>query len=146
MYPNTHNNPRNSPEGHALKLAIVSALYKGGAHLLLGTDTVKPGTLPGFSLHDELAYFVAAGITPYDAIRSGTSDAATFLRQQNEFGLVAVGLRADLLLVEANPLEDVNNISRLAGVMVDGHWLSEKKSSGNSRFCERINRAALQIA
>jgi imidazolonepropionase-like amidohydrolase len=127
MYPNTYSNPRNSPEGHALNLAIVSALYKGGAHLLLGTDTVKPGTLPGFSLHDELAYFVAAGMTPYNAIRSGTSEAAKFLRQQNEFGLVATGLRADLLLVEANPLEDVNNISRLAGVMVNGQWLSKKE-------------------
>jgi imidazolonepropionase-like amidohydrolase len=118
---------KDSPKGHALDLAIVAALHSGGAHLLLGTDAVKAGTLPGFSLHDELAYFVAAGMTPYEAIRAGTSDAAKFLRRENEFGVVATGRRADLLLVEANPLEDVKNVSKRAGVMVNGHWFTEEE-------------------
>ena len=118
---------KDSPKGHALDVAIVGALHRGGAHLLLGTDAVKAGTLPGFSLHEELAYFVAAGMTPYEAIRAGTSDAAIFLHQENEFGTVATGRRADLLLVEANPLEDVKNVSKRAGVMVHGHWLTEEE-------------------
>ena len=64
-------------------------------------------------------------MTPYEAIRAGTSDAAKFLHQENEFRVVATGRRANLLLVEANPVEDVKNVSKRAGVMVNGHWLTE---------------------
>jgi imidazolonepropionase-like amidohydrolase len=128
-YPDGSKNPKDSSKGRALDLAIVSALHSGGAHLLLGTDAVKPGTLPGFSLHEELENFVAAGMTPYEAIQAGTSDAAIFLHQENEFGTVAIGRRADLLLVEANPLEDVRNVSKRAGVMIHGHWLTEEELS-----------------
>ena len=119
------DDPRFSPEARALNNAIVKALHDGGAHLLLGTDAVKPSVLPGFSLQEELEKFVATGMTPYEAIRAGTSDAAKFLHQENEFGVVSTGRRADLLLVEANPLEDVTNVSKRAGVMVNGHWLTE---------------------
>jgi imidazolonepropionase-like amidohydrolase len=122
---NNPDDPRFSPEARALNNAIVKALHDGGAHLLLGTDAVKPSVLPGFSLQEELEKFVATGMTPYEAIRAGTSDAARFLHQENEFGVVATGRRADLLLVEANPLEDVKNVSKRAGVMVNGHWLTE---------------------
>jgi imidazolonepropionase-like amidohydrolase len=119
------DDPRFSPEARALNNAIVKALHDGGTHLLLGTDAVKPSVLPGFSLQEELEKFVATGMTPYEAIRAGTSDAAKFLHQENEFGVVATGRRADLLLVEANPLEDVKNVSKRAGVMVNGDWLTE---------------------
>ena len=125
MYADAPKSAKDTPKGHAVDLAIVSALHSEGAHLLLGTDAVKPGTLPGFSLHNELEYFVAAGMSPYHAIRAGTSDAAIFLHQENEFGTVAAGRRADLLLVEANPLEDVRNVAKRAGVMVNGQWLTE---------------------
>jgi imidazolonepropionase-like amidohydrolase len=108
-------------------LATLTALHRGGVRLLLGTDTFKPGTLPGFSLHEELENFVAAGMTPYEAIRAGTADAAEFLNQGNEFGVVAVGRRADLLLLNANPLEDVKNTSKIAGVMASGRWLTAEE-------------------
>ena len=104
--------------------AILGALHSGGAHLLLGTDTMKVGTLPGYFLHDELEYFAAAGMTPYEAIRAGTADAAKFLHQENEFGVVGTGMRADLLLVDANPLADVKNVSKIAGVMASGRWFT----------------------
>lgn len=81
--------------------------------------------IPGFSLHQELQSFVEAGLTPYEAIRAGTADAAIFLQQEEEFGVVAAGRRADLLLLEANPLQEVTNVSKRAGVMVNGHWLTE---------------------
>ena len=109
----------------ALDNAIVHALHDGGAHLLLGTDAVKPSVLPGFSLQEELEKFVATGMTPYEAIRAGTSDAAKFLHQENEFGVVSTGRRADLLLVEANLLEDVKNVSKRTGVLVNGRWFTE---------------------
>ena len=91
---------------------------------MLGTDTMKVGTLPGYSLHDELENFAAAGMTPYEAIRAGTADAAKFLHQESEFGRVSTGLRADLLLVEASPLADVKNVSKIGGVMASGRWFT----------------------
>ena len=127
MYPNRGVDPRSTSQGRALSLAIFTALHDGGVQLLLGTDTMKVGTLPGYSLHDELKYFVTAGMTPYEAIRAGTADAAKFLRQENEFGRVAKGLRADLLLVDANPLLDVQNVSKIAGVMAGGRWFTSQE-------------------
>jgi imidazolonepropionase-like amidohydrolase len=124
MYPNHGTDPRATPAAHAVLVAIVAALHSGGAHLLLGTDTMKVGTLPGYSLHEELENFVAAGMTPYEALRAGTVDAAKFLHRENEFGLVSKGLRADLILVDANPLADVKNVSKLAGVLAGGRWFT----------------------
>lgn len=113
-----------SAEGFAL--ALVRALHSKGAELLLGTDAYKPNVIPGFSLHEELGYFFKAGLSPYDAIRAGTSDAARFLHQENEFGTVAVGRRADLVLLTANPLQDVGNVAKRVGVMLRGKWLVEE--------------------
>jgi imidazolonepropionase-like amidohydrolase len=124
MYPNRNTDRKAATQLRALNLAILEALHNGGANLLLGTDTLKPGTLPGFSLHEELKNFVAAGMTPYEAIRAGTADAAKFLHLDNEFGVVGPGMRADLLLLNSNPLEDVKNILKLAGVMTNGRWLT----------------------
>jgi imidazolonepropionase-like amidohydrolase len=108
-------------------LAVVRALDSKHAGLLLGTDAYKPNVIPGFSLHEELKYFVRAGLSPYSAIRAGTSDAARFLHREGEFGTVAVGLRADLLLVTDNPLDDVGNVAKRVGVMLRGIWLPEEE-------------------
>jgi imidazolonepropionase-like amidohydrolase len=90
---------------------------------LLGTDAPNPFVVPGFSIHEELARLVAAGLTPYEAIRTGTTDAAEYL--DDDFGVVAPGKRADLLLLDADPLADVRNIARREGVMVRGRWLRD---------------------
>ncbi len=78
-------------------------------------------------MHEELRNFVDAGLSPYEAIRTGTRNAAEFLNATDTFGAVAVGLRADLILVEANPLDDVANVARRVGVMVRGRWLPEEE-------------------
>jgi len=104
---------------------FVKALYDAGARLLLGTDYPNPFVVPGFSIQAELRNFVEAGLSPYEAIRAGTSGAAEFLGAGKEFGTVAVGRRADLILVEGNPLKDVANVSRRAGVMIRGKWLPQ---------------------
>jgi cytosine/adenosine deaminase-related metal-dependent hydrolase len=124
MFPQWHVDPERTRRIFQFEVSIARALHQGGARLLLGTDTPKLTVLPAFSLHDELQNLVEAGLTPYEAIRAGTSDAAIFLHQESEFGTVAMGRRADLLLLEANPLEDVNNASKLSGVMVNGRWLA----------------------
>jgi cytosine/adenosine deaminase-related metal-dependent hydrolase len=106
-----------------LRQQLVSALRDAGARLLLGGDTPNPFVIPGFSAHDELALLVQAGLTPYEAVRAGTSDAAQFLQAEDDFGTVTVGKRADLILCEGSPLDDVRNAARRAGVMLRGRWL-----------------------
>ena len=100
---------------------MTKALHTAGAKLLLGTDCATPYIVAGWSAHRELRLLVEAGLTPYEALRAGTVDAASYLRE--DFGAVAVGKRADLVLVEANPLADVKNAARRVGVMVRGRWL-----------------------
>jgi len=106
---------------------FVRALHEGGAKILLGTDTPNQYIVPGFSAHEELRNLVDVGFTPYEAIRAGTRDAAEFLKAEGQWGTVAVGLRADLILLDANPLDDVANVRRRVGVMVRGRWLPEEE-------------------
>ena len=109
-------------EQHAVK-----ALADAGAGLLLGTDMGNPFVLAGFTLHEELGYLVGAGLTPYQALRAGTSDAARCMRAQEEWGSIAVGRRADLLLLAANPLDDVSNAAKRVGVVLHGRWFPEEE-------------------
>ncbi len=102
---------------------VVRALHRGGAKILVGTDTPMPYVVPGFAVHEELRNLVNLGFTPYEALRAATSDAAEFMHSQNQWGTIRSGARADLILVEANPLDDVANVSRIAGVAVAGRWI-----------------------
>ena len=106
-----------------IKKEFVGALHDAGAGILLGTDD----WMRGFSVHEELKNLVDAGLTPFEAISAGTRDAAEFLGASREFGTVTPGKRADLILLEANPLEDVENVARRRGVMVRGRWVPEAK-------------------
>ena len=102
---------------------LIKALHDAGAGLLLGSDAPQVFNVPGFSLHHELEAMVAAGLTPYEALRMGTADPAVFFDVEDEFGTIRAGLAADLMLVAANPLEDVKALDRPEGVMVRGQWL-----------------------
>ncbi|MFX0209960.1 MAG: amidohydrolase family protein [Candidatus Hodarchaeota archaeon] len=106
---------------------ITKALSEAGANLLLGTDTPNPFVVPGYSIYEELQLLIEAGLTPYQALRMGTWNAAEFVNAVEEFGTVTEGKRADLILLEANPLEEVRNVAKHAGVMVRGQWFSKTK-------------------
>lgn len=106
---------------------MTRALHENGAGILLGTDTDNPYLVPGFSLHEELGHLVDAGLSPYEALRTGTFNAALALGKLDEFGTIEAGKRADLLLVEANPLEDVANANLRVGVMLRGRWMPESE-------------------
>jgi imidazolonepropionase-like amidohydrolase len=102
---------------------LIKGLHDAGAGLLLGSDAPQWFNVPGFSLHRELEYLVGAGLTPYQALATGTREVARFLGAPRDFGTVAVGRRADLILATGNPLRDVANVRRPAGVMLGGRWL-----------------------
>jgi imidazolonepropionase-like amidohydrolase len=107
--------------------ALVGAFASAGADLLVGTDTPSPFVLPGFSVVDELQNLVEAGLTPYQALEAATSAPARYFNQQARFGQVTVGARADLLLIDGNPLEDVARVKRPAGVAVRGVWYTRQQ-------------------
>jgi imidazolonepropionase-like amidohydrolase len=115
----------------SVRLSLVRALHQAGAKLLVGTDTPHPFVLPGLAVHDEMRNFIAAGLTPYEALWSATRGPAEFLGMPKEFGVVAPGARADLVLLEANPLADIGNGSRIVGVMVRGRWLPKDRLQEN---------------
>ena len=106
---------------------LLKTLYDHGANILLGTDCVNAFTVPGFSLHDELQLYVEAGFTPYETIKIATYNAAEFCEALDEFGTVSVGKRADLILLNKNPLENVKNVQDRIGVMVRGKWYTEEQ-------------------
>jgi imidazolonepropionase-like amidohydrolase len=103
---------------------LMHALADEGATVVLATGSMLRSTAPpGLAAHEELRELVAAGLTPFAALRAATANPALLLGAAGEFGIVAPGARADLMLLDANPLEDVANTERLAGVMVRGRWL-----------------------
>lgn len=103
---------------------MIRAIHDGGARLLVGTDAGFGWILPGYSIHDELASFVAAGLSPRAALTAATSGAARAMRREGEFGRITVGARADLVLLARNPLDDVGALRESSGTMVRGRWLS----------------------
>lgn len=109
----------------AKELEVVKAMHDAGIQFLAGTDTA-PGVyiFPGFSLHEELQRFVTAGFTPMEALQTATLNPATFLGLADRLGTIEKGKLADLVLLDANPLEDIRNTQKIAAVIVNGRYLS----------------------
>jgi imidazolonepropionase-like amidohydrolase len=107
------------------ELEVVNEMHHAGVPFLAGTDT-PPGVymFPGFSLHEELQRFVAAGFTPLEALQTATLNPAKFLGMENRLGTVEQGKLADLVLLDANPLDDIRNTQKIAAVIVNGRYLS----------------------
>jgi imidazolonepropionase-like amidohydrolase len=103
---------------------ILKALHDGGVGFILGSDAPQMWNVPGFSTSRELQSLVRAGLTPFEALSSGTRNVATYLGNASEAGTVEQGKRADLVLLDANPLQDVGAVSRVAGVMIRGRWIA----------------------
>lgn len=107
----------------ALRGRLLLALHEGGANIALGTDSPQTFSVPGFSAHREMRFYAGLGMTPYHVLEIATRKPAEYFGASDDFGTVAVGRRADLVLLEANPLEDISRTERRAGVMVGGRWL-----------------------
>ena len=110
-------------EYFARNLRMVGAMHRAGVPFLAGTDTA-PGVyiMPGFSLHDELANFVEAGFTPMESLQTATSNPAKFLGIESTFGSIEAGKTADLVLLNANPLDDIRNTTKINCVIANGRF------------------------
>jgi cytosine/adenosine deaminase-related metal-dependent hydrolase len=122
--PNEYSQIRTSL---AFQRKLLKALFDAGVPLMCGTDAPEVGPLPGFGIHDELQEFVNDGLTPYQALQTATVNVARYLRHSSELGTVEAGKRADLVLLEGNPLAAIASTRRVVGVMVRGEWLPQSQ-------------------
>lgn len=103
---------------------IIRECQRQGVGLLLGSDAPQVFSVPGFSLKHELDYLVQSGLTPYQALQTGTVNIGKFFKNDN-LGVIKKGALADLVLLNENPLKDVNAVGSIQGVMLDGRWLAK---------------------
>jgi len=108
------------------QLEIVGAMQRAGVPILAGTDTGNPFCFPGFSLHEELALLVIAGLTPVEALRSATLNPAKFFGLDQTLGTIEQGKIADLVLLDANPLLDIRNTQKINAVVSNGRLFDRK--------------------
>ncbi|MGI8835251.1 MAG: amidohydrolase family protein [Pyrinomonadaceae bacterium] len=107
----------------AYKRVLTTAMHREGVQFLAGTDAPALGQVPGFSLHDELALFVQVGFSPLEALRTATVNPARFFGKEKELGTIERGKLADLVLLDANPLNNIDNTRRINAVVVNGRHL-----------------------
>ena len=122
--------PDTAARAVALRQQLILELHRNGAGLLLGSDSPQIFNVPGFAIHHELEYLVDAGLTPFEALQTGTANPAEFFGRSGDFGVVRTGVEADLILLDANPLEDITNTRRIHGVMLRGRWLPRSELDG----------------
>ena len=109
---------------------LIKQLYDTGAGVLLGSDAPQMWNVPGFSTHRELEALVKAGLTPFQALTTGTSKVAEYFGSLERTGTIAVGKQADLILLDANPLDSIANTRRIAGVVLRGRWIPKSEIDG----------------
>lgn len=126
---NTYMSNPNFSKERAEKLIqirqkLILACQKNGVELLLGSDAPQIFNVPGFSIHHEMKYMVDAGLTPYETLRTGTVNVASYLNKTDS-GTIKTGNVSDLVLLSGNPLKDINQTRNIEGVMIGTNWLSK---------------------
>ncbi|HET7209154.1 MAG TPA: amidohydrolase family protein [Terriglobales bacterium] len=124
---------------------VVGAMFRAGVPLLAGTDTGNPYCFPGFSLHDELALLVESGLTPLAALQAATRNAAVFMKAADRYGSVAKGKIADLVLLDADPLQDIHNTTKISEVFLEGKEFDRGALDGILRAAEGNASASDQL-
>jgi imidazolonepropionase-like amidohydrolase len=109
------------------QLQLVRAMHRAGVEIMAGTDSAGLYIYPGFSLHDELSLLVRAGLTPMEALQTATRNPARFLGLIGSLGTVEKGKIADLVLLEANPLEAIGNTRKIAAVISGGRFIDRQQ-------------------
>jgi len=144
---NSYNND-SSPERIAyfeklidFHVRLVKAFKEAGVPIVAGTDAGTSGVVWGFSLHDEIELLVKAGLTPEEALISATRLPATWLGIEDKVGTVEAGKYADLVLLDANPLDNISNTRKISGVFVNGQWLNRNKIDAMLSNLAKRNKA-----
>ncbi|MCC7229102.1 MAG: amidohydrolase family protein, partial [Fimbriimonadaceae bacterium] len=114
----------------AKEMEVMAMMVNSGVDFLAGTDTPNPYAFPGFGIHDELALMVKAGFTPMQALRAATINPARYFGWEKTMGSVTQGKVADLVLLDANPLQDIRNSTKISGVFVRGRYLDQSQLAG----------------
>ncbi|MGB5820674.1 MAG: amidohydrolase family protein [Saonia sp.] len=109
-----------------IRKQLIKKLQDSGHGMLLGSDAPQLFNVPGFSIHHEIDGMLKAGLTPLQILRSGTINPALFFEMEHVFGEIKEGSDADIMLVNANPLEDIKALKELSGILVKGNWLSKE--------------------
>jgi len=120
----------------SFQLPFVYSFHSQGGGLLAGSDALVPPTLPGISLHAELQELVNAGLTPYESLKTSTSNASKFLGTLSSTGTIDPGKKANLVLLNGNPLEEISNTKEIEGVLTQNQWIS----------ADNINERMIQIS
>ena len=110
----------------ARDVELVKAMHGAGVRFMAGSDGPDPYVYPGFSLHDELEWLVKSGFTPLQALQSATFNPALFMSKMDKYGVVELQRVADLVLLDANPLDDIRNTRKIFGVVVGGKYYSRR--------------------
>ena len=118
---------------------MVKTMQRAGVALMAGTDVGLPYLFPGFSLHDELALLVEAGLTPLEALQAATRNTAQAVGLGDELGTVEVGKLADLVLLDADPLADITNTTRIAAVVANGRLLEKPELQGLLQAAQHVD-------
>lgn len=124
---------------HGLRLTAL--MHRAGTPILAGTDAPNPYVFPGFSLHEELALLVEAGLTPLAALQSATRNPARYFAASDSLGSVAAGHVADLVLLDADPLLDIRNTARIHAVVASGRLYRRADLDALLLFAERTANA-----
>lgn len=118
---------------------LIKSLHENGHGLLLGSDAPQVFNVPGFSIHHELSSVIDIGLSPLEAIQTGTINPASFFNMEGQFGEIIEGASADIILLENNPIDDIANLRNPDGVMVRGIWLD--RDTIDKRLQEIAERA-----
>ena len=127
-----------------LRNLIVRELHQAGAKIVIGPDSPQFFLVPGFAFHREMQSLVGAGLSNYSVLEAATRNGAEILGMLKEFGTIEIGKRADVLLLEANPLENIANTKRIAGVMIRGRWLTRTELQSMLSDVAELNRGPLK--
>jgi imidazolonepropionase-like amidohydrolase len=129
----------NEKKEFEMQKRILNLLHKGGVKILAGTDTPNPYCFPGFSLHDELQIMVESGLTPVQALQTATLNPAIFFNILNDYGSVSEKKIASLVLLKANPLENISNTKNISAVILRGKFID---SNGINELLAKIRKMA----
>ena len=135
------------PAGFDFDRVLTRKLFRSGVPVLVGTDApTVPGIAPGYSVHQEMLELNSLGLTPYQVLRAATVTPHELIRDDDRAGLVKGGQRADLLLLNSNPLDDIRNARDIAGVIINGRWLSalqiKKQTQEDIAYFSRLETSA----